>query len=85
VRKNWKGSQKCCFCNANETIKLLFFDCHRAKQIWRIAYLATGISWPKSVSHMFENWLHNLDDKMKKITIAGWPHYVGTYGDDGMT
>lgn len=24
LRKNWKGSQKCCFCNCNETIKHLF-------------------------------------------------------------
>jgi hypothetical protein len=71
VRKNWKGSLKCCFCNANETIKHLLFDCHHAKQIWRIVYLATGLSPPKSVSHMFGNWLHILDDNMKKITMAG--------------
>jgi hypothetical protein len=55
VRKNCKGSQKYCFCNANETIKHLLFDCHYAKQIWMIVYLATGLSPPKSVSHMFEN------------------------------
>jgi hypothetical protein len=34
-------------------------------------YLTTGLSPPKSVSHMFGNWLHILDDNMKKITIAG--------------
>jgi hypothetical protein len=71
VRKNWKESQKCCFCNANETIKHLLFNCHHAKQIWRIVYLATGLPPPKSVPHMFGNWLHNQDDKMKKITMAG--------------
>jgi hypothetical protein len=71
ARKNWKGSQKCCFYNANETIKHLLFDCHHAKQIWRIVYLATSLSPSKSISHMFGNWLHILDDKMKKITMAG--------------
>jgi hypothetical protein len=55
VRKNCKGSQKYYFCNANETIKHLLFDCHYDKQIWMIVYLATGLSPPKFVSHMFEN------------------------------
>jgi hypothetical protein len=71
VRKNWKGSQKCCFYNTNEIIKHLLFDCHHAKQIWMIVYLATGLTPPNSVSYMFRNWLHFLDDKMKKITMAG--------------
>jgi hypothetical protein len=71
ARKNWKGSQKCWFYNVNETIKHLLFDCHHTKQIWRIIYLATDLSPSKSVSHMFENWLHMIDDKMKKITMMG--------------
>jgi hypothetical protein len=36
-----------------------------------IVYLATGLSPPKSVFHMFENWLHILDGNMKKITMTG--------------
>jgi hypothetical protein len=31
-----------------------------------IIYLARGLPLLKSVSHMFENWLHNQDDKLKK-------------------
>jgi hypothetical protein len=31
----------------------------------------TSLTPPKPVSHMFWNWLHFLDDKMKKITMAG--------------
>jgi hypothetical protein len=30
---------------------------------------------------MFENWLHNLDDNLKKITVAGWLHYFGLFRD----
>jgi hypothetical protein len=52
-----------------------------AKQKWSIVYLATGLTPSKSVSHIFGNWLHFLDDKMKRITMAGWPHYVRSYGD----
>jgi hypothetical protein len=40
-----------------------------------------GLPPPKAVSHVFENWLHNQDDKMTKITMAGWPHYVVSYED----
>jgi hypothetical protein len=71
ARKDGKGSQKCCFYNINETIKHLFFGCHHAKQIWRIIYFATGLSQPKSVFHMLGNWLHILDNKMKKDNNGG--------------
>jgi hypothetical protein len=50
-----------------------------------IIYLARGLPLLKSVSHMFENWLHNQDDKLKKIIMVWWPYYVGSYGDVGMT
>jgi len=33
TRKNWKGSQKCIYCNRNETIQHLFLDCPFAKMI----------------------------------------------------
>ena len=31
ARKNWSGDRKCVFCNENETIPHLFFDCDMAK------------------------------------------------------
>jgi hypothetical protein len=34
-------------------------------------YVTTGLSPSKSVSHMFGNWLHILDDNIKKITMVG--------------
>jgi hypothetical protein len=55
-------------------MKQQLFDCHHAKQIWRIVYLATGLTPPNPVSHMFGNWLDFLDDKMKKRTMVGM-HY----------
>jgi hypothetical protein len=85
AQKNWKGTQKCCFCYANEIIQYLLFDCRHAKQIWMIVYLATGLSPPKSVSHIFGNWLYILDDNMKKETMLGWLHYVGLSRDARMT
>ena len=60
-RKNWKGSQNCSYCICNETIKHLFFDFQHAKVIWRTVQVATGLTPPRSVTHMLENWLQNLN------------------------
>ena len=71
MRKNWKRSLKCCFCNYNESITHLFFDCHHAKEVWRIVYLATGLTPPRSVSHMLGNWLSNLCDNERCVMLVG--------------
>ena len=64
LRKNWKGSLKCCFCNCNESITHLLFDCHHAKEVWRIVYLAIYRVNPIKIDfHMLGNWLSNFDDK----------------------
>ena len=81
VRKNWKGSFKCCFCNCNESITHLLFDCHHAKEIWRIVYLATGLTPPNSISHMLENRLSNLITMRGVSFWWGQLHCVGLFGD----
>ena len=71
ARRNWKGSHKCCFCNSNETIRHLFFDCHHAKSIWRIVHLATGLSPPISISHMLGNWLSLYNKNERNLILVG--------------
>ena len=71
ARKNWKGSLKCCFCNCNESITHLLFDCHHAKEIWKIVYLATGLAPPRSISHMLGNWLSNFDNNERRVILVG--------------
>jgi len=44
AKKNWIGSQRCCGCNSNETIKHLFLDCPYARMIWRTIFYATGLT-----------------------------------------
>jgi len=39
VKRNWIGSERCCFCNNNETIQHLLFDCHVSHFIWRLFML----------------------------------------------
>ena len=56
--------------NYNESITHLPFDCHHAKEIWRIVYLATGLTPPRLVSHMLENSLSNFSDK-ERCHVSG--------------
>jgi hypothetical protein len=57
------GVKKCCFCYQNETIKHLSLNCHHAKIIWRVVNIATGLTPPKSVSHMLGNLLTGMTKK----------------------
>ena len=34
VKRNWHGSKKCVFCQHDETITHLFFQCEFARSIW---------------------------------------------------
>ena len=67
TRKNWKGSQKCCGCNNNEIVRHHFLDCHYARMVWRIVYLATGLTQPTSINHMFGSWLSNQNKKIRSL------------------
>ena len=71
AKKNWKGSQKCCGCNSNETIKHLFLDCPYARMVWRVIFFATGLSQPISVRHMFGSWLSNKNKKIRNFIWVG--------------
>ena len=52
IKRKWKGERKCCFCNADENIQHLFFDCHLAKFVWRAVYFTFGINPPASIANM---------------------------------
>ena len=71
AKRNWTGSTKCCFCNCNETIKHLFFDCQHAKIIWHIVHIATGLTPPKSISHMLGYWLTGVNKKDRLLILVG--------------
>jgi len=60
AKMNWTDSQKFGFCDSQETIKHLFFDCQYAKTIWNIVHIATGLTPPRLTSHMFPRWLTSL-------------------------
>jgi hypothetical protein len=71
AQKNRKGGQKCIGCNLNEMVKHLFMDCHYVRMVWRMVYLATGLTQPKSIRHMFGSWLSNQNSKIRALIWVG--------------
>jgi hypothetical protein len=65
AKRNWSGSQKCCLCDYNQSIKHLFFYCQHSKTIWRFANIATRLTPPKSIAHMLGNWLITMVNFVK--------------------
>jgi hypothetical protein len=71
AKRRWTGSQKCCFCDANETVHHLFLACPFVKIVWRMIYFAYNIPPPLNINNMFGNWLNGVPKKDKnKIRIG---------------
>jgi hypothetical protein len=70
TKRNWHGSQKYCFYDCNETIKPLFFDCQHAKAIWCIIRIPIGLTPPRSISHVFGNWLTSFGNGERKLIFV---------------
>ena len=47
AKRNWNGDKCCSFCDSQETIQHLFFDCPFAKIVWHIVYMSYNITPPK--------------------------------------
>ena len=71
ARRNWQGSQKCCFCHENETIQHLFFDCRLSKMVWSMVHAAWGIRRPSSVANLFGGWLNGIPKQFKNLILVG--------------
>jgi hypothetical protein len=51
------------FCDNEESIHDLFFDCPFAKLIWCIIYMTFGLAPPKNMTNLFGNWLKGIPKK----------------------
>ena len=71
ARRNWQGSQQCCFCHEDETIQYIFFDCRFTRLVWASVYAAWGLPKPSSVSNMFGNWLIGTPKDYKSLVLVG--------------
>jgi len=71
ARWNWNGNKQCCFCFSDETIQHLFIDCHVAKFLWRAVQFAFDLNPPRSITHLFSNWLRGVGTKLKRQLLVG--------------
>jgi hypothetical protein len=71
ARQQWKGSLKCCFCNLDEIIQHLFFDCQLAIIMWRIVQVSFNITLPLNIFHMFNGWLNGIKKKLMYKIMVG--------------
>jgi hypothetical protein len=55
IKRQWKGSKKCCFCDAEESIEHLFLSCPLSKIVWRIVFSTYYIPPPTNIKNMFGN------------------------------
>jgi hypothetical protein len=71
VKRKWKGSSKCSYCNCNESIDHLFFKCCFARFVWRLVEICTRITMPQNVAHYFWLWIKGAGSSVKKIISMG--------------
>jgi hypothetical protein len=71
VKRNWHRNIKCCFCDSNEIIHHLFFNCALAKFIWRVMNITFGLSTPINIHHVFDGWVQGMNDKDRNILLIG--------------
>jgi hypothetical protein len=75
-KRKWKGSNKCSFCNNDETIQHLFFNCHVARAVWQIVNIATGIPKLNSIRHILAGWITAIRVKEKHLILVGGGSHV---------
>jgi hypothetical protein len=86
VHWNRTGNKKCAFCDCEENIQHLFFDCHYAKFIWRSLQFTFNIQSPISINDMFTDWLLTLGRKqMRQILVGATTLCWSIYEKVGMT
>lgn len=80
ARRGWEDSTKCCFCNSNETIQHLFFDCPLARFVWNAIFIAFGIHLPTNVANLLGNWFYGVLPRLRAQILVGVAAFVGRFG-----
>ena len=71
MKRDWTGPTRCSFCDRDETIKHLFFDCPLAKVLWRTVHIAFNITPPNSVNTLFGTWLNGIESDLARHIRVG--------------
>jgi hypothetical protein len=71
VKRNWQGDKRCYFCNSDENIEHLFFDCPLARYIWSLVSYVVGADCRPSSFLKFWIWVEKYITNNKTIHFAG--------------
>ena len=71
IKRNWSGDKSCYFCDKEESIQHIFFDCPLDKLVWCIVHMSFNLSPPKNVTNLFGNWLKGLPKKNLNLIRVG--------------
>jgi hypothetical protein len=82
AKRQWKRSLKCYYCNMDESIQYLFFDCPYVRFVWRVVQVSFNINPPLNMHHLFNGWMQGVDKKLKYKTLVGtctlcWANWIG--------
>ena len=67
-KRGWrKGDKLCQFCDKEESIQHLFFECPVARLIWNVKLCALNITPARNKNHMFSNF----DKHSKQLVMVG--------------
>jgi hypothetical protein len=71
IRRNWAGDPACYFCDKEETITHLLFQCSIAKAVWAIVAHSIGATdIPSSFDNCWE-WCNKWLPSQVLLTIVG--------------
>ena len=71
ARRNWQICKTCVFCQHDESIKHLFFECKFARAVWAIVQVASNLYPSRSARNMFGNWLRGIDKQFSTHILVG--------------
>lgn len=71
LKKNWKRDPLCCFCNGQETIPRLFFDCIAARYVWGIIGTVLGVRCRPTTFTQYLEWSGRYVPGGRKIHVIG--------------
>lgn len=83
ARRNWNGNKKsACFARKRKRFNI-YFQCLFTNHLWRLLFWCFGLRPPRSIRHVFGNWLLGVDSKSRMLIITGVSvdqFYVGLSG-----
>jgi hypothetical protein len=71
IKQNWHWSKSCVFCSHDETIKHFIFLCNFPHSIWSVIQATSGLYPPTSISNVFGNLVHGIDNKYRILLRVG--------------